>query len=183
VEASKAAEVLSIAGEAWAAGDYGGMPVRREDGTIARQLGTNVAMVTGALRAQGHADAQAGAAHLRWPESVPRPHAEVFGVLVLARQSVRWEQGSYVEHATTLHAYTVSPDGTMTPVEAEAKGRLVRSVLRGTVRRDPTEAPTLVQALQKAEGEIWNDLRRPTDADREARVVHAVTPLLAAVIG
>ncbi len=183
VEASKSAEVLSIDGGVWAAGDYGGMPVVREDGAKAEQLGTNVAMVTRVLRMLGQADAPAGAAHLRWPEGVPRPHEEAFGVLVLVRQSVRWEQGSYVEHATTLHAYTVSPDGTTTTVEADAKGALVRAVLRGTVRREPTEAPALVGAIQRAEGELWNNLRRPTDADREARVAHAVTPLLAAVVG
>ena len=183
VETSKAADVLSIDGGVWASGDHGGMPVLRDDGTKAEQLGTNVALVTRALRAQGQPEAPVGAAHVRWPDDVPKPHTDAFGVVVLARQSVRWEQGSYVEHATTLHAYMVSLDGTATPVEAEAKGALVRAMLRATVRREPTEAPALVRAMQKAESEIWNDLRRPTEADREARVAHGVTPLLAAVVG
>ncbi|KYF62715.1 helicase-related protein [Sorangium cellulosum] len=182
VEASKAAHVLAIEGSPWAAGDYGGMPVVRDDGVKAEQLGTNVLPVTRALRAHGLSEAPVGAAHVRWPEGALRPYEGLFGVLVLARQSVRWELGSYAEHATTLHAYAMTADGQVTPVEAHAKGDLVRVLVRATVRREAEEAPALLAAMQKVEADLWNELRRPTDADREARVVHAVTPLLAAVV-
>ena len=182
VAAPKDAQVLSIDGAPWATGDYGGMPVVRDDGTKAEQLGTNVVRMTRAVRAQGLPDTPVGAAHVRWPDGEPRPHEGPFGVLIFARQSVRWEQGSYAEHATTLHAFTVAEGGGVTAVEARAKGELVRALARGIVRREPEEAPALVAALGQAEAETWNELRRPTDADRDARVVHAVTPLLAAVV-
>ena len=180
--APKEAQVLSIDGAPWACGDYGGMPVVRDDGVKAEQLGTNVRKVTEAMREQGLPEAPSGAAHVRWPEGAPRPHEVPFGVLVFARQSVRWEQGSYAEHATTLHTYTVAQDGSLRSIEAHAKGDLVRALVRATVRREPEEAPALVAALAKAESETWNDLRRPSPEDRDARVVHAVTPLLAAVV-
>lgn len=158
------------------------MPVLHDDGAKADQLGTNLAMVARALRAAGQPDTPAGAAHVRWPEGAPRPQEGTWGVLIFARQSVRSEPGSFVEQATTLHAYTVAPDGTAMRVEGAAKGALVRALVRATVRREPEEAPALVAALARAEAELWNELRRPTDADREARVAHAVTPLLAAVV-
>ncbi|MGK3964051.1 helicase-related protein [Sorangium sp. So ce1667] len=182
MEASKSAHVLTIDGSPWAAGDHGGMPVVRDDGVKAEQLGTNVLLMTRALRAHGLPDAPAGAAYVRWTGGAQRPHEGPFGVLVFARQSVRWEQGSYAEHATTLHVCTVTADGRLTPVEARAKGDLVRALVRATVRREAEEVPALLAAMHKAEADLWNELRRPTDADREARVMHAVTPLLAAVI-
>ncbi|KYG09088.1 hypothetical protein BE21_20045 [Sorangium cellulosum] len=182
VEASKAAHVLTIDDSPWAAGDYGGMPVVRDDGVKAEQLGTNLPLFARTLRAQGIPDAPAGAAHVRWPEGAHRPHEGLFGVLVLARQSVRWEQGSYAEHATTLHVCTVLTDGQVTRADGPARGALVRAMVRATVRREAEEAPALLAALRQAEADLWNELRRPTEADREARVVHAVTPLLSAVV-
>ena len=119
---------------------------------------------------------------MRWPEGEPRPQEGVFGVLVIARQSVRWEQGSYAEHATTLHCVIVTADGSQTTVEGAAKGALIRGLVRATVRREPEDARGLVAAIQKVENELANDLRRPSDLDRNARVTHAVTPLVAAVV-
>jgi triphosphoribosyl-dephospho-CoA synthetase len=119
---------------------------------------------------------------VRWPEGEPRPHEDVFGVIFLVRQSVRWEQG-YTEHACTLHGMTVDARGQVTAVEGSAKGNLVRALGRATVRREPEEAPELLSAMQRVEAGVMMDLRRPTEADREARIVHAVTPLLAAVVG
>lgn len=180
--ASKEADVLAIDGQSWACGDHGGMPVTRDDGVVANRLGLNVGIVTRALRAHGMPDVATGAAHVRWPEGEPRPQEGVFGVLVLARQSVRWEHGSYAEHATTLHCVILTADASRRAVEGAAKGALIRGLVRATVRREPEDARALVAAIQKVENELANELRRPSDSDRDARVTHAVTPLVAAVV-
>lgn len=182
VSVQREAAVLSIDGRPYACGDHGGMPVTRDDGVKAERLGLNVAVVTRPLRAHGLPGASVGAAQVRWPEGEPRPHEGPFGVIIAARQSVRWEQGSYAEHAATLHCVTVSADGQRSSVQAQAKQTLVRALLSGTVRREPEEASVLVGAVEQAEAALVAELRRPTDADRAARIVHAVTPLLAAVV-
>lgn len=182
VTASKDADVLSIGGRPWACGDYGGMPVTGEDGMRAERLGTNVAAVAVALRAHGIPEMSVGAAHVRWPEGEPRPQEGVFGLVVIARQSVRWEQGSYSEHATTLHCAIVTGGGSSTPVEGPRRGAILRALARATVRREPEDVPELVAAMHKVEAELANELRRPSESDREARVVHAVRPLVAAVV-
>jgi hypothetical protein len=103
-------------------------------------------------------------------------------VLVLARQSIQSERGSYVERATTLHVYTLDSAGETHAVTEEAKGALVRALVRGVVRRVPEDAPGLVTALRSRERELANDLRRPTEKDWELGVVHAMTPLGAIVV-
>lgn len=182
VSASQQAHVLSIDGQPYACGDYGGMPVTRDDGVKAERLGSNVAIVTRVIRAQGFPGVPTGAAHVRWAEGEPRPHPGPFGVIVVSRQSVRWEQGTFAEHAATLHCFTVTPDGKSAPIEGTAKGLLLRALLRGSVRREPEEAPELISAIEQAEAGVVAELRRPSDTDREARINHAVTPLLATIV-
>lgn len=176
------AQVLTIGGKHFACGDYGGMPVTGDDGRRADRLASNISLVTEALRAHAFPVAPTGAAHLRWPEKEPRPHDGPFGVLIAARQSVRWEQGSYADHAATLHCATVTPDGQRTTIEGGAKGALVRTIMRSTVRREGDAAAGLVSTMQAIEATIASELRTPSEPDREARVIHAVTPLFAAVV-
>lgn len=182
ISASKGATVLSIDGKPYACGDYAGMPVTRDDGTRAHQLGTNVDVVTKALREHAFPALPAGAAHLRWPEGQRRPHEGPFGVLVFARQSVRWVQASYAEHALSLECTIVSSDGTLADVAAAQRGDLIRSLLAGTVRLAAASAPELVAAMQAAEADRFLALRRPSEAEHKEGVIHSVTPLLAAVV-
>ncbi|TKD01686.1 helicase-related protein [Polyangium fumosum] len=182
VEAPQKAEVFSIEGTLYACGDHGGMPVTRDDGTKAERFGLNVAAVAKALRAQAFPTALTGAAHVRWPEDEPRPHEGTFGVLVLVRQSVRREQGATAEQGATLHCVVVTGAGDVRTVEPGAKGTLLRALGRGTVRREPEEAPALVAAMQRAEAALFQELRPPNETDLEANIRHAVTPLLAAIV-
>ncbi len=183
VSAPQKAEVLSIGGQPWACGDHGGMPVADDEGTQAETLGSNVPIMAQALRTHGFPGAHAGAAHVRWPEGEPRPHEGPFGVIVIARQSVRAEGGSYTEHATTLHCATVPSAGESQPIVGHVRGALLRTLGRATVRREPEESAILIAAMSQTEAKMVSELRPPSEADREARVWHAVTPLLAAVIG
>ncbi len=180
--APRTAQVLSIGERPYACGDFNGMPVTRDDGTKAEQLGTNLDFVTKALRSIAFPGVPAGAAHVRWPEGEPRPCEGTFGVVVLVRQSVRVEQGSHVEHAVRLHCAVVTADGASRAMEANEKGPLLRALVRATVRREPAEDAAIVAAVDAVETTMVDSLRRPTDADRDARIYHAVTVLLAAVV-
>ncbi len=182
VEASAIADVVSIDGTLYACGDYGGMPVTRDDGAKAERLGLNVRVVANALRSLAFPNASAGAAHVRWPEGERRPREGVFGFLALARQSIRVEQGSFREHAASLHCYLVAMDGTTEAVNGHTMGALLRAIRRALPRRDAEDAPTLVAAMQNAESTFMHELRRPSDADLDARIKHAVVPLLAAIV-
>jgi hypothetical protein len=180
--APRTAQVLSIGERLYACGDFDGMPVTRDDGTIARQLGTNLDFVTEALRTIAFPGVPVGAAHVRWPEGETRPCEGTFGVVVFVRQSVRWEQSSHVEHAVRLHCAVVTSSGESRALEAHEKGPLLRTLVRATVRREPAEDAAIVAAVHEVETTMVDSLRRPTDAERDARIYHAVTVLLAAVV-
>jgi hypothetical protein len=180
VESTQAARVLLIDGKPYACGDYGGMPVTSDDGRTAQRLGTNSEIVTAALRNLAFPAGITGAAHVRWPDTTPRPIAGPFGVLVVARQSVRWESGSYTELGVGLHAQLIDAQGGRREVDGTEKGSLVRSLLRSTVRRDAAVEPALLDALRASEAELIAQLRRPSDTERDRR--NAVTPLLAAIV-
>jgi superfamily II DNA or RNA helicase len=180
--APRTAEVLSIGERLYACGDFNGMPVTRDDGTIARQLGTNLDFVTEALRTIAFPGVPAGAAHVRWPEGEARPCEGTFGVVVLVRQSIRWEQSSHVERAARLHCAVVTSSGERRVMEAHERGPLLRTLMRATVRREPGEDAAIVAAVHDVEAAMADTLRKPTDAEREARIYHAVIVLLAAVV-
>ncbi|HVK67362.1 MAG TPA: helicase-related protein [Polyangium sp.] len=182
VEASRRAEVLSIEGKLYACGDHGGMPVARDDGAKAERFGLNVPAVAKALREHAFPTAMTGAAHVRWPDGEPRPCEGTFGVLVLVRQSVRREPGVTMEHSSTLHCVVVTGEGAARTMEAAAKSKLLRALGRGTVRREPEEVNALVATMQRVEASLLRELRPPSEAEREANIRHAVTPLLAALV-
>jgi superfamily II DNA or RNA helicase len=181
-EASHDADVLSIDGKDYASGDYGGMPVTRDDGGRAERLGTNVGAVSRALRACAFPDLATGAAHLRWPDGVARPMNGTFGVLVVARQTVRSEQGSFAEQAASLTIALVGRDGAVRRVEPDARGEMVRTLIQSVIRREPEDDAVLLAAILSAESEFCASLRRPNEEERAAGLFHAVTPLLAAVV-
>jgi hypothetical protein len=72
------------------------------------------------------------------------------------------------------------------PVEGEDKGELVRGLVDSTVRVRPEggDVPeALIASLRDTERQVANQLRRPTDTDVADGLRHAVTPLLAALVG
>jgi hypothetical protein len=86
----------------------------------------------------------------------------------------------YHEHALSLHFLIVEPGGARTEVPALEKGRLLRAIMRATIRREPEDHPGLRAVIREAEAEFITGLRRPNEQDGDTR--HAVIPLLAAII-
>jgi superfamily II DNA or RNA helicase len=184
-EASRSAEVLSIAGKDYACDDYGAMPVSRDDGSQAERLGTNLSLVARAIRDLAFPSNEVGAAYLGWPEKgLARPDgmSNNFGVLAAARHTVRIEQGSHVEHAFSLFVSLVSEDGQTEELGPDESGRLLQTLIRSTVRREPQANAALSSAMVAHETRFCEQLRTPTEDDRANGIRHTVTPLLAAIV-
>jgi len=174
-------------GECFLVGDSGtailSCPVDRH----ASPLGLNIPSVSKVLRSLGLPETDVGAAYLRWPEGVdltPLGGTDSLGVLVYARMTVRPESsGGWSELGTDLICYSVRPDGSATLLTDSRARRLVMSDLRrGSLRMKPEDPHGLVPALRTAHSSIVNDLRTPTDTDRDSGRRHALFPLLAAVV-
>ena len=185
VEASERANVLRMGERVYACGDYGGMPVTGSNGALAEQLGLNVPAVAEALRATAFPAPPTGAAHLRMAEplsSACEGLGRVFGVLCLARQTVRTEEQVWVESSSSLHVYVLRPGGEAMEVLGVAKGELLRGLFTASARITPESAPDLVDSLINEEQRLIEALRYPSEEELEAGVRHAITPLLAAVV-
>ncbi len=185
-EASYRARVFSLKGTgAYACGDYGGIPVTDASGRRADQLGLNVPLAADALRRLALPVEPTGAAYLRWPDGVDLPRgagARPFAVLVANRQTVRLNQGAVSEVGTTLNALVVPRSGIAQAVAGEERAELVRALQRGTIRRDPVPDPAFIERLLEVQQDWVLEMLRPSDADREDRLRHAVTLLLASIV-
>jgi superfamily II DNA or RNA helicase len=180
VEASQAARVLAVDGHTFACGDYGGMPITSADGQTATRWGTNTEVVAGALRRAAFPKGPAGAAHLRWPDATERPAPGPFGLVVAARQSVRWEGGAYVESGLSLHILLVTTEGVPRELESAERGPLVRGILKSHARREGPADDALARAVRQAEFDFLQQLRRPSAEERDRR--YAVTPIMVAIV-
>jgi hypothetical protein len=100
---------------------------------------------------------------------------------MMARQELRHGDAGWVELGARLHAAVVDTTS-VTLLEPADMAVTLRGLTDAVVRLEPAEEPGLIAALQGAEQQFVEDLRRPSDADREARIVKVVTPLVAAVV-
>jgi len=174
-------------GQCYLVGDSGASTLSCPIGQRASALGLNIPYVSKVLRTLGLPDTVVGAAFLRWPEGLDRSelgNADATGILIYARMTLRAEsQGAWTELGTELFCYTVRPDGTVSLLTDKNTRRLVLTDLRrGSVRMKPEDPNGLVPALRTAHASIINELRAPTDADRESGRRYALFPLLAAVV-
>ncbi|AKT39315.1 helicase-related protein [Chondromyces crocatus] len=197
------APVLAIDDRPYACTDPTGVPVIRDDGTLATPLGLNVPCIARALRERIASSTPLGAAHLTWPSDLaPRPHPTPFGLLVAVRQCVLLDQGAVTERSTTLHGALVFPDGTHRALHfgpdaslhqpgSDARSRqapslpgapLLRVLLRAPVSAHPESDPVLLHAVRYAEAALLDGLRQRTEIEHTADATLAVSPLLAAIL-
>jgi hypothetical protein len=173
-------------GGCYACGDHGGAPVIGTGGVAARPLGLNAKPVAEVVRKLAFPQAPAGAAHLRWPQdSAPLP-GDInvpFGVLVFLRQTVRADpHAGWTEQTNSLHCYLVRAGQDVIPVQGEAKGWLLRGLLKATVRNKPEPPGPLFVSMQDQEERLTQELRRPQEYEMQQGIRHAVTPLFAALV-
>ena len=110
----------------------------------------------------------------------PLTGRQPFAAWVAARQSI--DLSTRTELRCTLHAFVVHTDGTAQAVNGPAKGTLLRGLMTATVRREPERTEDLIGHLRSLEGTWLLALRQPSEDDREARIAHCVTPLVAAIV-
>jgi len=184
-ESSTRADVLKLQdGQIFACGDFAGMPVTGRDGARVDTLGLNRKEMCEALRRVALPPALTGAAHLRWPDDQELPHsarARPFGLWISARMTLRWQSGRVSPIGTRLTGKSIDCDGVAGDLDSNELGKLVRGLLRATVRRQ-APAGIVLEAVRKQEHTWINELRRPSIEDRRNEIRHAVFPLLAAIV-
>jgi hypothetical protein len=187
-EDSVGALVVSVDNECLALGETDGMPVRGRNGEVATPVGLNTDRLVRILRRFGLPDGPSGAAVLGWSltsqalfDATALP--ERFGLLAFARQQFASARGYGELGGTSLELYLVLPSGEVRPLAASQKRAFVRALLSTTARRDAKdEDQELARRMRSIEEELWQQLRRPPAPSHSERILHAVTPLLAAVV-
>ena len=185
LEHTNAARVLEIGGELYACGDSSGMPVAGDNDQVAKPLGLNVPVIAEEIRKWALTSKKTGAAYLRWPADKELPLVELerpFGVLSAVRQSVRWIEGAWVEAGLDFYLRVVCKDGTQHELDGPIKADVLRTLVQSTIRKTPPDISDLNSVMREVESKMWGELCRPTDEEREVKVRHALTPLLAAIV-
>ncbi len=90
--------------------------------------------------------------------------------------------GGWVEQGSALWCCVVGQDGSSRWVEGSAKGELIRGLLASSVRVQPEPEGQLYPLLRENERDRFFELWRPSEAEIQQRTLHAVTPLLAAIV-
>jgi len=184
-ESSSVARVLEIGGELYACGDSSGMPVIGNNDQVAKPLGLNVPVIAEEIRRWALTSKKTGAAYVRWPADKELPLAELerpFGILNSVRQSVREVDGAWIEAGLDFFVRLVKTDGSQHNLEGPAKADVLRTLVQSTIRKTPPDVPELSAAMRQVESLMRDELCRPTDDEREAKVRHALTPLLAVIV-
>lgn len=172
-------------GKAFVCADYGEFLVYAPDGAITTKLGLNIDAVSEPMRKSAFPQLAVGAAFVRWPTGEPLPGTISnlpFGVLAFARQTLQMDRsGGWVERRTSLHVFVETGDGP-TELQGPEKGRVIRDLLRGVIRKSADATESLLTELRDAEQDLTMRLRCPSEEEMGAQIRHAVTPLLAAII-
>lgn len=113
-----------------------------------------------------------------WLAEMPKP----FGALILACAMVRAEAGVWTENGVALEAHIVGRDKTIRLSPAQ-RADLLRALIAGQVRREPEDAPALIEHVVAEELRLIQELRQPSEVERSAGIRHAVFPILAAIVG
>lgn len=158
------------------------MPVTGRSGATADTIGLNSPEVSAVLRRLVFPERPSGAAVLRWPagRSLLPTSTGSFGLVVLARQSLRQQQGTWVEHRLELEGSLIHPDGARQLPTAEL-AELLRK-LRGAVAvKDPVVSAALSGSIKNIESQRSRELRQPSETDHRDGIRHVAWPILAAV--
>jgi hypothetical protein len=106
-----------------------------------------------------------------------------FGVLVLLKQTLRSEQGSWTEVSNSLHCFLIPREGPIVPIDGSQRAVLLRGLFGAIVRSKPEEDRMLTERLLVEETALTGALRSLDPDDGARRLRHAVTPLFAAIVG
>ena len=106
-----------------------------------------------------------------------------FGVLVLLKQTLRSEKGSWTEVSNSLHCSLIPREGAVVSIDDSDRAMLLRGLFQASVRSKPEEDRTLSERLLVEESALTGALRSLAPDDGERRIRHAVMPLFAGIVG
>lgn len=182
VDASEAAKVFEVAGRPRACGDYSGMPITGRGGATADAIGLNSPDVSAVLRRLAFPDRPSGAAVLRWPAGRHLPTSTgAFGLVVLVRQSLRQQQGMWIEHRLEMEGSLVRPDGARQLPMVEL-AELLRQLRSAVAVKEPVIDDALSGTIKGVEARRCHELRIPSEIDHRDGIRHVVWPILAAIV-
>ncbi|CAN5330732.1 hypothetical protein BH09GEM1_BH09GEM1_42430 [soil metagenome] len=178
---------LKIEGRVFTCADLQGAVASDGSGHPVPSLGTNTPVVAEILRASVLAATPTGAA---WVRSSPAlmdvlKSIEVstpFGVLVLARQTIRTSKGSATELKTRLVTHVMSATGEATELDANNAAKVLRLLIASQRQREPQSDSVWPERLDAAERDLLPLLGRPSAEELENGIRHAVWPMFAGVI-
>lgn len=161
--------------------DYADALVYGSAGLLSRKLGLNTEVVTETLRKCAF-DYPAGPAYLKWGSSPSGDWSLPTGVLVFMRQTLQTgRRTAWQEVGTSLHVFTIREDVTE-ELDGDRKAMLLHGIFQATVAAHPDEIPLLIDLLTRAENELAESLRRPSEEEMSRQIRHAVMPLFAGII-
>ena len=180
-------EVLRLRdGLSYILGDGDGAPVTGPNCEKVNRLGLNLPVVAELLRKFALSELPTGAAHLRWPPGVTADGlftGKPLVVLAFLRQTFKTDQRTgWTEQGSALFCYSAGAGESARPVDGKQKQALLRAMTGGVVRLKPDEDSSLLGGLKDIEMQLWNDLRRPTEAELREGIRHSVAPLFASIL-
>ena len=177
--------VLRMGQQHYVCGDNGESLVFGPDKSVTPKLGLNLSPIASVIRKHAFPEQHCGAAYLRWPSGeafLDGAWPDFVGILIFLRQTLRMDRkGGWLDHSNALHCYVVTEDDTVLLDSAERR-RLLRGLFRASARKSPEIEASLVGKVKEAEDRLFSELRKPSNAERQAHQRHAITPLFAAMI-
>jgi superfamily II DNA or RNA helicase len=176
------ATVLNLRdGQNYVASDYSDALVYGAEGLLTRKLGLNSQPVVETLQKYAF-DYPAGPAYLKLPGNPPIDEPLPLGVLVFLRQTLQsGRHAAWQEVGMSLHIYMLRAGAFVELVDSE-KADLLHGIFQATVTTHPDEIPEMTDSIIRAETELAENLRRPTEDEFTRQIRHAVMPVFAGII-
>jgi superfamily II DNA or RNA helicase len=175
-------------GSLCACADVGGRPIigGNGPGATVSPAGLNTPAIATAIREAAFPAQPAGAAFLRWADNTDVPSDlkdQEIGVLAVARLAVRAFTGSgWDELRAELHVWKVDFEHEATELQPPDSGRLLRSVIAGSIRTKPDSENPLIGRLKRLEIELLQRYRVRSESDASSGTRYAVFPIFAGLI-
>lgn len=162
-------------------GDTSGSPAEKKDGAIASPLGLNIEEVQDVLRTTFLLSQEKGAGIIRRTSELDKYLKGCKGILVFLRQAIKYGSGLGNEYHLSFQMYAVNNSADYWELNPNQRAQVVRLLLDASrVKVIPDNA--LVEVLSTLENKIMQELRVPSEKDREDGIRYAIWPVAALIV-
>ena len=174
---------IVLGGTNFSCGDTGGLNAVGRDNLVAVELGLNHELVQQVLHNSFRQDKVVGAAFVKSVDVSYSmcPAGETVVLLAFLRQELSHEAGQWVEGNLTLHTFLVAASGDVQELDSCQRAELVRA-LQNVVRVKAPTLPSIFVDIVAVERDLFDQLRRPAEAEIAKGTRFAVWPLAAVVM-